>query len=96
MCDAKLSNSRIRPIQLFKNVRDAIISQIIPIFQKEAWDQQCKIFSDDIDRKLDCLELDQALKEWLLSRLKVLNDELKKQNQASVEWVDDDAAGIRR
>jgi hypothetical protein len=42
------------------------------------------------------LELDQALKEWLLSRLKVLNDELKKQNQASVEWVDDDAAGIRR
>ena len=79
-----------------KMSRDAIISQIIPIFQKEAWDQQCKIFSDDIDRKLDCLELDQALKEWLLSRLKVLNDELKKQNQASVEWVDDDAAGIRR
>jgi len=41
------------------------------------------------------LELD-PLKEWLLSRLNTLNDKLKKENQAPVEWVDDDAAGIRR
>ena len=31
-----------------------------------------------------------------MSRLKALNDKLKKQNQAPVEWTDDDAAGIRR
>jgi len=36
------------------------------------------------------------LKEWLLSKLNALNDKLKKHNQAPVEWVDDDAAGIRR
>jgi Na+/phosphate symporter len=64
-------------------VGDAIISQIIPIFQEEAWNQQCKIFSDDIARKLDHLEL-KPLKEWLLRRLKALNDKLKKQNQGHV------------
>jgi hypothetical protein len=62
------------------NVRDAIISQIIPIFQEEAWNEQCKVFSDDIDRKLDHLGFN-PLKEWLLRRLKALNDKLKKQNQ---------------
>jgi len=54
---------------------DAIISQIIPIFQDEAWNQKCKVLSDDIDRKLDHLEL-KPLKEWLLRRLESLNDEL--------------------
>jgi hypothetical protein len=37
------------------NVRDAIISQIISIFQDKAWNQLCKVFGDDIDRKLDRL-----------------------------------------
>jgi hypothetical protein len=63
--------------------RDAIISQIISIFQDEAWNQRCKVFSDDIDRKLDRLEL-KSLKEWLLRRLKVLNDQLNEQNQGHV------------
>ena len=54
---------------------DAIISQIIPIFQDEAWNQKCKVLSDDIDRKLDHLEL-KPLKEWLLRRLESLIDEL--------------------
>ena len=62
---------------------DAIISQIIPIFQEEAWNQQCKIFSDDIDAKLDRLEF-KRLKEWLLRRLKALNDQLNEQNQGHV------------
>ena len=31
------------------------------------------------------------LKEWLLKRLEVLNDELKKENQAPVELIDDAA-----
>ena len=76
-------------------MRDAIISQIIPIFQDEAWNQQCKIFSDDIDRKLDRLELKSLkesllsrlkslLEEWLLRRLKALSDQLNEQNQAHV------------
>ena len=76
-------------------MRDAIISQIIPIFQDEAWNQQCKIFSDDIDRKLDRLELKSLkesllsrlkslLEEWLLRRLKALNDQLNEQNQGPV------------
>jgi hypothetical protein len=49
-----------------------IILQIVPIFQDEAWNQRCKVFSDDIDRKLDRLEL-KSLKKWLLRRLKALN-----------------------
>ena len=91
MCAAKLLIGRNRPIQLFKN---AIISQIIPIFQEESWNQQCKVYSDDINGKLDRSELD-PLKEWLLSRLDALNDKLMTQNQAPVDWVDN-AAGIRR
>jgi hypothetical protein len=43
--------------------------------QDEAWNQRCKVFSDDIDRKLDRLEF-KPLKEWLLRRLKALNDKL--------------------
>lgn len=65
------------------------------MLQEEAWNHQCKVFTDDIDSKLDRLELD-PLKEWLESRLKALNEKLKKQNQAPVEWSEDDAAGIRR
>jgi len=70
---------------LFKCQRclNAIISLIIPIFQDEAWNQQCKVFSDDIGRKLDPLEWI-SLKEWLLRRLQALNDQLNEQNQAPV------------
>jgi hypothetical protein len=49
--------------------------------------EQCQIFSDDINEKLDREELE-PLKEAL--------NKLKKENQAPVEWVDYDAAGIRR
>jgi uncharacterized membrane protein YgcG len=66
-----------------------MISQIIPIFQEDNWNEQCQIFSDNINEKLDREELE-PLKE-------ALGDKLQKENQASVEWVDDDdAAEIRR
>jgi hypothetical protein len=62
-----------------------MISQIIPIFQED----NCQIFSNNINEKLDREELE-PLKE-------ALGDKLQKENQASVEWVDDDdAAEIRR
>jgi hypothetical protein len=35
-------------------------------------------------------------KERLQSKLEVLDDELKKQNQSPVELIDDAAAGMRR
>jgi hypothetical protein len=38
---------------------------------------------DDIDRKLDHLGW-KSLQEWLLSRLKALNDQLNEQNQGHV------------
>ena len=66
---------------------DAIISQIIPIFQEEAWNQQCKVFNDDIDGKLDSIEF-KPLKTWLMRRLKALNDKLKKQNQGHVRRLE--------
>ena len=62
---------------------DTIISQIIPIFQDEAWNRLCKVFSDDIERKLDRLKWG-SLKEWLLERLEALNDQLNEQNQGHV------------
>ena len=80
MCDARL----VEIVQYsYLKCQRCIISQIIPIFQEEAWNQQCKVFSDDIDRKLDHLGFN-PLKEWLLRRLKALNDKLKKQNQGHV------------
>ncbi|XP_021348673.1 uncharacterized protein C16orf96-like isoform X5 [Mizuhopecten yessoensis] len=54
----------------------------------------CHKINEDIDGKLDRLELD-PLKEWLESRLKALNDKLKR-TQVSTEWGEDDAAGIRK
>ena len=64
-----------------------MISQIIPIFQEDNWNEQCQIFSDNNNEKLDREELE-PLKEAL--------NKLKEENQAPVEWVDYDAAGIRR
>lgn len=63
-------------------------------YQEASWNSTIKKFADDIDGKLDRLELD-PLKEWLESRLKALNDKLRRQ-QAQVEWTEDDAAGIRK
>ncbi|XP_052069679.1 uncharacterized protein LOC127708654 isoform X2 [Mytilus californianus] len=85
---------------LFDTTTNDINKMIKEILDKlagneEAWNHQCKVFTDDIEGKLDRLELD-PLKEWLESRLKALNEKLKKQNQAPVEWSEDDAAGIRR
>lgn len=85
---------------LFDSTTNDINKMIKEILDKlagneEAWNHQCKRFADDIEGKLDRLELD-PLKEWLESRLRALNEKLKKQNQAPVEWTDDDAAGIRR
>ena len=65
-------------------VQYAIISQIIPTFQEEDLDQQYKVLRDDIDQKLDRIE-------WLQGGLKVLDDELKKENQSPVELIDDAA-----
>jgi hypothetical protein len=56
------------PIQLFK-----MISQIIPIFQEDNWNEQCQIFSDNNNEKLD--------REELEPRKEALDDKLKKENQ---------------
>jgi hypothetical protein len=53
-----------------------MISQIIPIFQEDNWNEQCQIFSDNINEKLDREELE-PLKE-------ALGDKLKKENQADI------------
>jgi hypothetical protein len=47
-------------------------------YKNKFGNQRCKVFSDDIDRKLDRLEL-KSLKKWLLRRLKALNDQLNEQ-----------------
>jgi len=51
--------------------------------------------TEDIDGKLDRLELD-PLKEWMEARLKALNDKLKKYQQTQPDFTEDDAAGIRK
>lgn len=62
--------------------------------QEDNFNTTCHQLNEDIDGKLDRLELD-PLKEWLESRLKNLNDKLKR-TQVSTEWGEDDAAGIRK
>lgn len=84
---------------LFDSTTNEINKMIKDILDKLAgheasWNSTIKKFADDIDGKLDRLELD-PLKEWLESRLKALNDKLRRQ-QAQVEWTEDDAAGIRK
>ncbi|KAK3090824.1 hypothetical protein FSP39_014944 [Pinctada imbricata] len=84
---------------LFDSTTNEINKMIKEILDKlagneESWKNTIKKFAEDIDGKLDRLELD-PLKEWLESRLKALNDKLRKQ-QAQVEWTEDDAAGIRK
>jgi len=57
------------------------------MFQDEAWNQRCKIFSDDIEKKLDRLEL-KSIKKWLLRRLKALSDQLNEQSQGHVRRLE--------
>ncbi|XP_048760460.1 glutamine-rich protein 2-like isoform X1 [Ostrea edulis] len=74
--------------KLIKDILDKLAGH------EESWNSAIKKFADDLDGKLDRLELD-PLKEWLESRLKALNDKLRRQ-QTQVEWTEDDAAGIRK
>ncbi|WAQ96893.1 QRIC2-like protein [Mya arenaria] len=60
----------------------------------EDWKKSYAQLAEDIDGKLDRLELD-PLKEWMEARLKALNDKLKKYQQ-NTDWSEDDAAGIRK
>ena len=64
------------------------------MFQEADWKTAYGKLTEDIDGKLDRLELD-PLKEWLEQRLKALNDKLKKY-QTQMDWSEDDAAGIRK
>lgn len=67
---------------------------IFALPQDEDWKKAYSKLTEDIDGKLDRLELD-PLKEWLEARLKALNDKLKKY-QTNMDWSEDDAAGIRK
>ena len=64
------------------------------MLQEADWKSAYGKLSEDLDGKLDRLELD-PLKEWLEARLKALNDKLKKY-QNNMDWSEDDAAGIRK
>ncbi|KAL5018549.1 hypothetical protein ScPMuIL_004271 [Solemya velum] len=91
--DCKVNHS------LFDNTTTEInklIKEILDKFsgQEEEFKEALGRITEDVDGKLDRLELD-PLKEWLDNRLKVLNDKLKKQ-QLTSEWSEDDAAGIRK
>ncbi|XP_060066599.1 glutamine-rich protein 2-like [Ylistrum balloti] len=84
---------------LFDSTTNDINKMIKEILEKlsgyeDNFNTTCHKLNEDIDGKLDRLELD-PLKEWLESRLKALNDKLKR-TQVSTEWGEDDAAGIRK
>lgn len=84
---------------LFDSTTNDINKMIKEILEKlsgyeDNFNTTCCKLNEDIDGKLDRLELD-PLKEWLESRLKALNDKLKR-TQVSTEWGEDDAAGIRK
>ncbi|XP_033741921.1 glutamine-rich protein 2-like isoform X5 [Pecten maximus] len=84
---------------LFDSTTNDINKMIKEILDKlsgyeDNFNTTCHKLNEDIDGKLDRLELD-PLKEWLESRLKALNDKLKR-TQVSTEWGEDDAAGIRK
>lgn len=85
--------------KLFDKTTEEINNMIKEILDKltghdEDWKKAYSKLTEDIDGKLDRLELD-PLKEWLEARLKALNDKLKKY-QTNMEWTEDDAAGIRK
>ena len=63
--------------------------------QDESWKKSYAKLAEDIDGKLDRLELD-PLKEWMEARLKALNEKLKKYQVNMDVGAEDDAAGIRR
>lgn len=85
--------------KLFDETTDEINKMIKEILDKlasneEDWKSAYGKLAEDVDGKLDRLELD-PLKEWLENRLKALNEKLKKY-QAQMDWGEDDAAGIRK
>ncbi|XP_053385599.1 myosin-3-like isoform X3 [Mercenaria mercenaria] len=85
--------------KLFDKTTEEINNMIKEILDKltghdEDWKKAYSKLTEDIDGKLDRLELD-PLKEWLEARLKALNDKLKKY-QTNTEFSEDDAAGIRK
>lgn len=59
-------------------------------FQENSWKHAVEHLSNDLDGKLDRLELD-PLKAWLEARLKAINTKVKRN-----EWSEDDAAGLRK
>lgn len=95
--DKKSLESKVNH-KLFDQTTDEINKMIKEILDKlaghdEDWKTAYSKLTEDIDGKLDRLELD-PLKEWLEARLKALNDKLKKYQK--MDWGDDDAAGIRK
>lgn len=85
--------------KLFDKTTEEINNMIKEILDKLTghdadWKTAYSKLTEDIDGKLDRLELD-PLKEWLEARLKALNDKLKKY-QSNQEYSEDDAAGIRK
>lgn len=96
--DKKSLESKVNH-KLFDKTTEEINNMIKEILDKltghdEEWKKAYGKLTEDIDGKLDRLELD-PLKEWLEGKLKALNDKIKKY-QTSVEWTEDDAAGIRK
>ncbi|XP_074647627.1 uncharacterized protein LOC141903415 isoform X2 [Tubulanus polymorphus] len=92
MLDAKLNSS------VFENTVAEINKAINDILNRldghdEEWKQAIAELSKEIDNKIDRLELD-ALKDYLESRLKALNNKIKGMNMTDMN--DDDAAGIRK
>ncbi|KAL4240996.1 Glutamine-rich protein 2 [Mactra antiquata] len=85
--------------KLFDKTTEEINNMIKEILDKltghdEDWKNAYSKLTEELDGKLDRLELD-PLKEWLEARLKALNDKLKKY-QTRVDFSEDDAAGIRK
>ncbi|XP_046359386.2 glutamine-rich protein 2-like isoform X5 [Haliotis rufescens] len=83
---------------VFENTTDEINKIIKEILDKldgneSSWKDAVAQLADELEGKLDRLELD-PLKEWLESRLKALNKKIMA--NAGNEWLDDDAAGLRK
>ncbi|KAK3593627.1 hypothetical protein CHS0354_025520 [Potamilus streckersoni] len=96
--DKRLMDNKVNH-SLFDSKTSEIDKLIQEILDKLAgyesdWKQNFNKLMSDIDGKLDRLELD-PLKEWLEAQLKSLNEKIKRY-QNTVEWGEDDAAGIRK
>ncbi|XP_052261958.1 glutamine-rich protein 2-like isoform X9 [Dreissena polymorpha] len=97
--DKKLLDAKVNT-KLFDKTTEEINNMIKEILDKlaghdESWKKSYAKLAEDIDGKLDRLELD-PLKEWMEARLKALNEKLKKYQVNMDVGAEDDAAGIRR